>query len=113
MDRPFDKLEVDDIHFATERVKQWLASAEEAVFDQKRFERRKKAKCVLCFYRKSGRIGGAAITNSPCRICAEVMTFSSTATDALCVKCATENDLCCECGCDLQLRRRRKVELAK
>lgn len=75
--------------------------------DPKRKDRKRESKCMPCFYRES-RIGGASITTQPCGICGKERVFPSTATDALCLECAIENGLCCECGGDMEMANRRK-----
>lgn len=54
--------------------------------------------CRYCNYIHTIRIGGSAITTVICAYCDEHMTFSSTATDILCVSCADKFKLCKRCG---------------
>jgi len=68
--------------------------------DPKKSERKKKAECRVCFYSK-GRIGGCAITTTPCTICGKKMTFESTCTDKHCHECAMKHKLCRHCGAEM------------
>lgn len=64
--------------------------------------------CLCCYYVNNNRIGGASFTHRPCGLCEQDMTFSSTATDVICLKCACEQSLCKQCGADLELKNRVK-----
>lgn len=48
------------------------------------------------------------MTTQPCMCCYKPVMYGSTATDALCMDCAREHDLCKRCGGDIELRTRRK-----
>ena len=74
--------------------------------DPRKAERLKAQECIACFYR--GRIGGATMTERPCGVCDKVQGYGSTATDALCLECAKQHDLCKHCGGDINMRVRRK-----
>lgn len=63
--------------------------------------------CKSCFY-ISGKIGGAAMTNSSCGLCGRPMMFGSTCIDAICTECAKEHSLCKHCGGDLEIRKGRR-----
>lgn len=76
--------------------------------DPQKKERKEKSLCVIHYYQE-GRMGGAAMCTQPCGICNEEQVYGSTATDALCLKCATAYKLCKECGADLELKPRRKL----
>lgn len=71
-------------------------------------ERLRSCKCKSCFYLRSDRIGGAAITTKDCGICLEQMRFASTAVDQLCKVCGVENDLCVQCAGDLNMVNSKK-----
>lgn len=84
-----------------------ILKSERVSNDPDKKDRLEKCQCKSCYYLR-GRIGGAAITNKPCDMCKEEQMFSSTCTDALCTKCAKDNDLCKFCGGDLHMRVRRR-----
>ena len=91
---------------ARARVKEWACLAEEVASDTRKAERLKRHVCKSCFY--SSWIGGAAMTARPCMSCASAEMYCSTATDVLCMVCATKHELCKHCGGDLEMRSRRK-----
>ena len=91
---------------AKRRVKEWIELAEEASKDTRKALRLEICECKACFY--SSRIGGNVITTRACAICGRDRTYESSATDVLCLGCATENKLCAHCGGDLEMRVRRK-----
>jgi hypothetical protein len=59
--------------------------------------------CRTCFYIKSSRVGGAAMTTWECGVCAKPDIHGSTATPVVCDACAKEYDLCRNCGGDLNM----------
>ena len=75
-------------------------------YDARKNERLKRHECKACFY--ASRIGGAAMTTRPCMSCGSEEMYGSTATDVLCMDCATKHGLCKHCGGDLEMRTRRK-----
>ena len=91
---------------AKARVKDWCDLAEEVTNDARKNERLKRHECKACFY--ASRIGGAAMTTRPCMSCGSEEMYGSTATDVLCMDCATKHGLCKHCGGDLEMRTRRK-----
>jgi len=91
---------------ATERM---LKAAESLKGDLDRVARLEACECPSCFYIYHMRVGGAAFTTAECGLCKDEMTFSSTATDNLCLSCARENELCKRCGGDLEMKKRRKA----
>lgn len=91
---------------AKARVKGWADLAEEVASDARKAERLKRHECKACFY--SSRIGGAAMTTRSCMSCGSDEMYGSTATDVLCMVCATKHELCRHCGGDLEMRTRRK-----
>ena len=91
---------------AKARVKSWMELADDVIEDTKKADRLKRHECKACFY--SSRIGGAAMTTRPCMSCGSDEMYGSTATDVLCLVCATKHELCRHCGGDLEMRTRRK-----
>lgn len=96
-------------HFARESVDGCASRALAALSDPKRKERLEKPECICCFYIRTPRIGGAAMTTQPCGKCEQNMMFGSTSTDMLCPDCAKKLKLCRHCGADLNLKDRRKI----
>lgn len=100
---------------ATDLARKWneevVKSARALETDPERDSRREAQLCPCCFYVRSPRIGGAAITQQPCGLCESVETYASTATDVLCLECAKAHDLCKRCGADLELRPLRVLEI--
>lgn len=89
-----------------ENAHKLIATANASKKDSK--ERLEKCLCPVCFSRPY-RVGGASITVKPCDSCGRELTFSSTATDCLCIKCAKTYKVCKECTADLFLKTRRKL----
>ena len=88
------------------RYKAVLDLAEEMKTDTRKEDRLRKQECIACFY--SSQIGGCAITNRDCMCCGENQIYGSTATDKLCLRCATEHNLCRHCGGDINMNTRRR-----
>lgn len=78
--------------------------------DHDKKNRKAKLECKACYYMRTGRIGGAAMTQQACGICGDVVMYGSTNTDAMCRKCAEKYQLCVCCGADQELRPRRVVK---
>lgn len=92
--------------YAKDRVRRLIDRANEVTADARKIDRLKKHECKACFY--ESRIGGSAITMRPCMSCGNEEMYGSTATDVLCMKCATKHNLCKHCGGDIEMRARRK-----
>lgn len=101
---------VNGTHFARKRMDKTISLADKFKNDPDKKERHKKQECPVCFYIDS-RIGGAMMTTVICATCDEVMRFSSTNTDLLCLKCAKRMGLCKHCGSDVDVKKRRKFNL--
>lgn len=71
-------------------------------------ERKKKGECKFCFYLRTQRVGGAAITRSNCRACGTETSYTSTFTGDFCRPCAQKYQCCAICGGDWELRERRR-----
>jgi len=99
-----------NMRFWTERSKSHVQDvidrAKRITEDTDKQNRLKEQNCKCCYY--GSRIGGQAITTQPCMCCDTPVMYGSTATDALCMPCAKENDLCKRCGGDIEMRTRRK-----
>ena len=80
------------------------------VNDPRKDERLAEELCISCFYNKS-RIGGARCTSNQCAFCDTVLHSGNTCVDVMCLDCAKKTGLCRHCGCDLELKNRRKREL--
>ena len=102
-----------NIAHATGRGKRYvdetLTAARKLSKDEDRKERLTKSLCLSCFYLFKSRMGGATITQRECACCDKEMQFGSTATDLLCLDCASDNGLCAQCGADVELKERRKL----
>lgn len=89
-----------------------VASSLRYLTDPDKQERLKKAhECKSCFYFKSSRIGGAALTEWNCSVCNLEEMSGSTHCPKICRECSEKYELCCECGGDIHTRVRRKLEL--
>jgi hypothetical protein len=75
--------------------------------DEQRAARKTACECRTCFYLRSSRIGGAAMTYWNCGLCGVENLHSSTATPRICRECAEEHELCAECGGDVKMRGNR------
>jgi hypothetical protein len=91
---------------AKQRVDSHLALAERLQSDSEKKDRLDACLCKSCYY--FTQLGGAAITNRECAGCWKDQVFGSTATDALCLDCASNHSLCKRCGGDLHMRSRRE-----
>ena len=90
-----------------QRVDHTLKLAESIRSDSESQSRLEACLCKACHY--FSQIGGAAVTNRECAGCGKDETYGSTATDALCLGCATAHSLCKRCGGDLRMRANRKT----
>lgn len=91
---------------AKRRVDHHLKLADKLTNDGERKLRFEVQLCKACYY--FSKIGGAAITNRECAGCGQDQTYGSTATDTLCLPCASKYDLCKQCGGDIDMQIRRK-----
>ncbi len=98
---------------AKHRVKDLKIKIADFDNDPKKSERVEKSLCKHCFYIANAHIGGAMFTSRECGLCKEVQTYSSTATQPLCLPCAKENGLCKQCGGDVEMKHRRKSSRKK
>ena len=89
---------------AKECIDSILKMAEKILSDEDKKERLDKCLCKSCFYVRNMRMGGASMTTRPCGVCEDEMQFSSTATDAICPSCASVNNLCKQCGANMDLK---------
>jgi hypothetical protein len=97
-----------EIKHRTHFAKAFAARAEKAIDEWKRDARRTDrlaaCECKTCFYLRSTRVGGTAVTTAPCRLCGELMQFATTVVTEICEKCSRENDACRMCMADVELR---------
>lgn len=111
MNRPAQRLDIVAMTRATDRAEAHvdrviaLAAAMEEDIDKP--ARIARGLCPSCYYDGS-RMAGAAMTTQPCAACGVDQHYGSTATDALCLPCATEHSLCKRCGGDREMRVRRR-----
>jgi hypothetical protein len=114
---PKKTINASSVTYATDSAKDYIQitvrRALDVSHDPRKVERLKKSECVFCFYIRTERIGGAAMTTQPCGLCEREMHFCSTNTDAICEDCSRANDLCKHCGADIKLRARRVFEPGK
>lgn len=114
MDRPAKRFTpyefVWNTTMANEQANKALKLAEALTNDPEREKRLERHECKACFYggRVYGRLAGAACTTQPCACCDKPQTYGSTATDALCLPCAKEGDLCKRCMGDIDMRSKRR-----
>ena len=105
------KVDAVSIFSATDRAKSRIdnlrKNLEDIDNDPDKDNRLSKSLCKHCFYLHKARLGGAMMTSRACGICDSQETYSSTATDPLCLPCAKENGLCKQCGGDIDLKQRR------
>jgi len=110
------KLTIEDVKNATrfnrQALAKWIANAERAFADLDRAKRMERHECRWCFYARSSRIGGQAITNKPCESCGVDQCYSSTQTDRVCRPCGVRLNICVSCAADIDLVDRRKLERA-
>ncbi len=83
-----------------------LTLAQRITEDAQKATRLSNQRCSLCHYTPS--IGGRAMTKRPCMSCLETQSYTSTATDLLCLVCAKAHGLCRTCGGDIELSTARK-----
>lgn len=98
------------LHYADRCIK----NAIEYMRDDESKKRKALSLCKFCYYINNEKIGGCSMTSRDCGICGMSQMYGSTNTDPLCLKCATDNQLCKECGADILLRPRRiynKIEV--
>lgn len=107
MKRKIDIVTKDTVSIDTRKsareVSRILDKAEQLKSDPEKRKRLEKSLCLSCFYINFASFGGAAITERPCGICEDNMSFPTTVVDKVCNPCASKNDLCKRCGADLNL----------
>ena len=94
----------------TNRAKLHIAALQEQLDgctnDKGREDRLKFLECPSCWY-LGGHISCQAFTRYTCQVCAKDYSHHNTAVPYVCRECATKLNICCECGADLDLKRRR------
>ena len=105
------KFDLEDVKHTTylqkERLKMHVKLTELYLSDPEKERRLAKQECVICYY--GTRIGGAAMTQSNCKLCDTTLQFSSTNVDRLCKPCAKEHGLCKHCSADIEYKERKKL----
>ncbi len=101
------KLDMTDVLTASFNGREWLNRTIDAANDTSKQKRIDAQECQRCFY--VGKMGGCAMTSSPCGLCEKDMMFGSTCVDRLCIECAVEHRLCKHCGGDIDMKQRRKI----
>ena len=99
-----------DTERAKEQVKRYVEIADKLQKDPDKKQRKLSCECKRCFYVRTERIGGAAMTEWHCGICDKKSISGSTNCPTLCMECSQKHSLCAECGSDIELRVRRKWE---
>lgn len=98
-------------YYSQELANKRIASVASYVADSNKEARLKVSECPVCFYLKTGRVGGAAMTEWLCGICEEKQRASSTNHGTICATCAKTHNLCSYCGGDIALNiNRRKYD---
>jgi hypothetical protein len=95
-------------YLATKRTQSVLDHAANLLNDPKKAEREARCFCKACFYSKGG-LAGQAFTSQPCARCGSDETYTTTATDSLCLKCAKADNLCKHCGGDIAMNLERNT----
>lgn len=91
---------------AIARVEEALRRARNIEEDAQKEPRLARQFCKACHY--FTRLAAQAFTTQPCACCGVSQTYSSSATDVLCMDCAKSHDLCKHCGGDLEMRTGRE-----
>jgi hypothetical protein len=90
------------------RMNSILHTAKELTEDKLKAERHKVMECQVCFYIHG--IAGQAFTEWTCRFCETQGSHPNTSVPMLCDGCAREHRLCRQCGADIDLDERRKLD---
>ena len=101
------KFNLEDVRFRTYMQKSRLEDYARFLADADKTQRLSEQECIVCFY--NTKIGGAAMTDSPCGLCEVTMHFGSTNVDRLCTNCSINHRLCKHCGADIELKGRNKL----
>lgn len=91
------------ISFNTEmREMQWKALKDVVAciqIDPSKKERLKMQFCRYCFYKEN--FAGSAFTEYVCEICKKHSMWHNTNIPDLCMECAKDNNLCAQCGAEM------------
>lgn len=87
-------------------VKERVDIAENLKQDPKKQERLANHKCPLHFY--APLITTQDIRTRACELCRKEISGRSVGGDRFCQECAKRHNLCVVCGCDVDLKERRK-----
>jgi hypothetical protein len=107
--RRIDRVSIERAtHIAKDMTQSYIEKVEALQADVGKKDRQEECKCKACFYFHKVRIGGAAMTSINCGICETEMMFGSTAVEPICKCCAKKNELCVQCGGDIDMKNKRK-----
>jgi hypothetical protein len=85
-----------ELRIAVQR--EWLDNVR---LDPQRKHRLESRKCVVCFY--TSRVCGQGFSPYGCKMCKQDNMHHNTCIPTLCLRCARENNLCQQCGADMEL----------
>jgi hypothetical protein len=95
---------------ATRAYDSAIVSATMAQADSDRANRLAARECKVCFYLRGARFTGQAFTDWTCAACGKKDMHANTGVPRYCNDCADGYGLCVECGADVELKTRRKLE---
>lgn len=85
------------------KVEKYIRLGAELTLDPEKEYRSENQLCLSCFYISSG-LAGQAFTTRECSNCQEEKTYPTTYTDALCLECAKELELCKHCMSEIEIK---------
>lgn len=106
---------LDDVRSTTywnrKHLNGWIDNAERAYTDADRKGREAHQRCRWCHYARRGRLALQAFTEWTCIACDVVQPHHPNSEHPkVCMPCAASLGLCVECGGDVEMRDRRKLE---
>lgn len=103
---PEARFGLSDVAFATRSNQRMLDHAVRLAAnltqDPQRDARVTSQRCKMCFYRSS--VAGQAFTGYTCGLCHQEHQHPNTNTPSVCMPCAAMNELCHQCGAELNER---------
>jgi hypothetical protein len=89
---------------------EYIAAAQRATYDMDASARLEQQLCLGCFYLNYRHaIAGNAMCYRPCGLCGTELLSGNTNSDVVCGSCAKKHVLCRHCGCDSELRTKRRT----